>query len=163
MTRKERLQNQLTELENRRALLIKQGKLLQAVGLDKAIAEKEEAIKDCEYHEYVPLHEVVSRDKLTEHKVYARLIEIALAADYLADAAIDCKETLQRLGVGHLKLMDDIEAIRRTATKLSGMPCDTKYDELYDLMMDNDELIDGLHILSRNYIRQKLDSKLYKV
>lgn len=41
MTRKERLQNQLTELENRRALLIKQGKLLQAVGLDKAIAEKE--------------------------------------------------------------------------------------------------------------------------
>lgn len=58
-------------MENRRALLIKQGKLLQAVGLDKAIAEKEEAIKDCEYHEYVPLHEVVSRDKLTEHKVYA--------------------------------------------------------------------------------------------
>lgn len=163
MTRKERLNKELNELLEKQNELARQGKLIQSLSMNNAIEDKRQQIKDCEYHEYVPLHEVVSRDKLTEHKVYARLIEIALAADYLADAAIDCKETLQRLGVGHLKLMDDIEAIRRTATKLSGMPCDTKYDELYDLMMDNDELIDGLHILSRNYIRQKLDNKLYKV
>lgn len=163
MTRKERIKQDLEKLESTQRALIRAGKLIQANQLNRQIEEKRQAIKDCEYWEYVPLNQVVSNDELTKHKVYTKLLEIAIAADYLVDCAIECKDTLSKLGVGHLKLLDDIEVIRKHANKLSAMPCDTSYSELYDLMMDNDGLIDSLHILSRNYMRTKLDEQKFKV
>lgn len=164
MTKKERLQAELAKLEVKLTDLIKKGKLIQSCQVRKQIEEKQQAIKDCEYYEYQPLNEVVSRDELTKNKVYAKLLEIALAADYLADCAIECKETLNRLGVGNLKLMEDVEVIRKHANVLSGMPCDEKYDKLYDFMMDNDKLIDDIHTLSRRYISEKMkDTDYYNV
>ena len=163
MTKKERLQADLAKLEVKLTDLIKKGKLIQSCQIRKQIEEKQQAIKDCEYYEYVPLNQVVSSDELTKHKVYTKLLEIAIAADYLVDCAIEAKDTLSKLGVGHLKLLDDVEIIRKHANKLSAMPCDTSYSELYDLMMDNDGLIDSLHILSRNYMRTKLDDPKFKV
>lgn len=164
MTRKERLQSELAKLEVKLTDLIKKGKLIQSCQIRKQIEEKQQAIKDCEYYEYQPLNEVVSRDELTKNKVYAKLLEIALAADYLVDCAIECKETLNRLGVGNLKLMEDVEVIRKHANVLSGMPCDEKYDKLYDFMMDNDQLIDDIHTLSRRYISEKMkDTDYYNV
>ena len=145
-------------------VFLRAGKLIQANQLNKQIEEKKQAIKDCEFFEYQPLNEVVSRDELTKNKVYARLLEIALAADYLVDCAIDCKDTLNKLGVNNLKLMEDIEVIRKHATKLSNMPCDEKYDKLYDFMIDDDNLIDDIHKLSRLYIREKMkDTDYYNV
>lgn len=164
MTRKERLQAELAKLEVKLTDLIKKGKLIQSCQVRKQIEEKQQAIKDCEYYEYQPLNEVVSRDELTKNKVYAKLLEIALAADYLVDCAIECKETLNRVGVGNLKLMEDVEVIRKHANVLSGMPCDEKYDKLYDFMMDNDQLIDDIHTLSRRYISEKMkDTDYYNV
>lgn len=163
MTRKERIKQDLEKLESTQRALIRAGKLIQANQLNRQIEEKRQAIKDCEYWEYVPLNQVVSNDELTKHKVYTKLLEIAIAADYLVDCAIEAKDTLSKLGVGHLKLLDDVEIIRKHANKLSAMPCDTSYSELYDLMMDNDGLIDSLHILSRNYMRTKLDEQKFKV
>ena len=164
MTKKERLQAELAKLEVKLTDLIKKGKLIQSCQVRKQIEEKQQAIKDCEYYEYQPLNEVVSRDELTKNKVYAKLLEIALAADYLADCAIECKETLNKLGVGNLKLMEDVEVIRKHANVLSGMPCDEKYDKLYDFMMDNDKLIDDIHTLSRRYISEKMkDTDYYNV
>lgn len=161
MTKKERLQAELGKLEAKLTDLIKKGKLIQSCQVRKQIEEKQQAIKDCEYYEYQPLNEVVSRDELTKNKVYAKLLEIALAADYLADCAIECKETLNNLGVGNLKLMADVDIIRKHANVLSGMPCDEKYDELYDFMMDDDKLIDDIHTLSRHYIREKMKGTEY--
>lgn len=164
MTIKERLQAELAKLEVKLTDLIKKGKLIQSCQIRKQIEEKQQAIKDCEYYEYQPLNEVVSRDELTKNKVYAKLLEIALAADYLTDCAIECKETLNRLDVGNLKLMEDVEVIRKHANVLSGMPCDEKYDKLYDFMMDNDKLIDDIHTLSRRYISEKMkDTDYYNV
>lgn len=164
MTKKERLQAELAKLEVKLTDLIKKGKLIQSCQVRKQIEEKQQAIKDCEYYEYQPLNEVVSRDELTKNKVYAKLLEIALAADYLVDCAIECKETLNKLGVGNLKLMEDVEVIRKHANVLSGMPCDEKYDKLYDFMMDNDRLIDDIHTLSRRYISEKMkDTDYYNV
>lgn len=164
MTKKERLQAELAKLEVKLTDLIKKGKLIQSCQVRKQIEEKQQAIKDCEYYEYQPLNEVVSRDELTKNKVYAKLLEIALAADYLVDCAIECKETLNKLGVGNLKLMEDVEVIRKHANVLSGMPCDEKYDKLYDFMMDNDKLIDDIHTLSRRYISEKMkDTDYYNV
>lgn len=161
MTRKERIEKDLKSLEAKQMAYIRASKLIQANQLNKQIEEKKQALKDCEYYEYQPLNEVVSRDELTKNKVYAKLLEIALAADYLADCAIECKETLNNLGVGNLKLMADVDIIRKHANVLSGMPCDEKYDELYDFMMDDDKLIDDIHTLSRHYIREKMKGTEY--
>lgn len=161
MTRKERIEQELKKLEVKQTALLKSGKLIQANQLNKQIEDKRQALKECEYYEYQPLNEVVSRDELTKNKVYAKLLEIALAADYLADCAIECKETLHNLGVGNLKLMADVDIIRKHANVLSGMPCDERYDELYDFMMDNDKLIDDIHTLSRHYIREKMKNTEY--
>lgn len=164
MTRKERIKKDLKSLEAKQMVLLRAGKLIQANQLNKQIEEKKQALQDCEYFEYQPLNEVVSRDDLTKNKVYSKLLEISLAADYLADCAIECKEILNNLGVGNLKLMDDVDVIRKHANILSGMPCDEKYDKLYDFMMDNDQLIDDIHILSRRYISEKMkDTDYYNV
>lgn len=164
MTRKERIEKDLKSLEAKQMAYIRASKLIQANQLNKQIEEKKQALKDCEYYEYQPLNEVVSRDELTKNKVYAKLLEIALAADYLADCAIECKDILNGLGVNNLKLMEDVEIIRKHANILSGMPCDEKYDKLYDFMMDNDKLIDDIHTLSRRYISEKMkDTDYYNV
>lgn len=164
MTKKERIKQDLKKLEEKQIAFLRAGKLIQANQLNKQIEEKKQAICECEYYEYTPLNEVVSRDDLTKNKVYARLLEISLAADYLTDCAIECKEILNKLGVGNLKLMEDVEIIRKHANVLSGMPCDEKYEKLYDFMMDNDKLIDDIHKLSRLYIKEKMkDVECYNV
>lgn len=160
MTRKERLQQELEKLEDKRRALIRAGKLIQASQLDAQIKDKQQAIAECEYYEYVPLNEVVSRDELMRNKVYAKLLEIALAADYLSDCAIECKNILSKLGVGNLKLMKDVEIIQKHANILSGMPCDEQYGVLYEFMMDNDGLIEDLHLLSQRYIAEKAKATL---
>lgn len=162
MTRKERIEQELKKLEANQRMLLRAGKLIQATQMNKQIDEKRQAIKDCEYFEYVPLNEVISKDELTKNKVYAKLLEIALAADYLADCAIECKDVLNKLGVGHLKLLNDVEIIRKHANILSGMPCQEQYGVLYEFMMDNDKLIDDIHTLSRHYIREKMANTEYK-
>lgn len=53
MTRKERLQAELAKLEVKLTDLIKKGKLIQSCQVRKQIEEKQQAIKDCEYYEYV--------------------------------------------------------------------------------------------------------------
>lgn len=164
MTKKERIKQDLKKLEEKQIAFLRASKLIQANQLNKQIEEKKQALKDCEYYEYQPLNEVVSRDDLTKNKVYSKLLEISLAADYLADCAIECKEILNNLGVGNLKLMADVDIIRKHANILSGMPCDEKYDKLYDFMMDNDKLIDDIHTLSRRYISEKMkDTDYYNV
>lgn len=161
MTRKERIEKDLKMLEAKQMVYLQTGKLIQANQLNKQINDKKQALKECEYYEYQPLNEVVSRDELTKNKVYARLLEIALAADYLVDCAIECKDILNGLGVNNLKLMDDVEIIRKHANILSGMPCDEKYEKLYDFMIDDDKLIDDIHKLSRLYIKEKMKDTAY--
>lgn len=163
MTRKERLLNELEELKSKRRQFIKRGDLVKAMGFDEAIKTKETEIKDCELYEYQPLSNLVNRDQLAKNKVYGRLLEIAIAADYLADTAVECKYILQQLGVGDIKMVEDVEIIRKYANKLSAMPCNPEYGELYDLMMDDDELVEKLHKTTRAYMKKKLKAKEYKV
>lgn len=163
MTRKERLQAELEMLERQQNDLVRKGKLIQSMRLNESIEKKKKEIADCEYYEYKPLAEIIGRDVLTKNKVYSRLLEISLAADYLADCAVECKYILNKLGIGHLKIIEDIDIIRRHAHKLSALPCKEEYNELYDLMMDNDGLVKDIHTLTRHYMRTKLKAKEYQV
>lgn len=163
MTRLERLQEDLEKLIEQRARLVKQGDLVKSLRYNALIEQKEIEIAECEYYEFKPLGEIISRDELAKNKVYARLLEVSLAADYLADAAVECKYILQQLGIDKMKITDDVEAIRKSANKLSALPCRSDFGELYDLMMDNDELVEKLHKTTRAYMKKKLKAKEYKV
>lgn len=162
MTRKERLEAEKAQLITKRNNLVRNGELIKSMRIDQQIRDIEKGIKECEYYEFKPLGEILSRDDLARNKVYARLLEISLAADYLTDCAIDCRQILNKLGISDLRLLDDIEEIRKHANKLSAMPCRQEYAELYDLMMDNDELVDDMHDMTRKYINQKLKAKEYQ-
>lgn len=160
MTRKERLQQELEKLEEKRRTLIRAGKLIQASQLDVPIREKQQAIKECERYEYKPLTAIALHEEIKRLNVYSYLLEIALAADYLSDCAVECKSVFKKLGVGSIKLMDDIEVIRKYANKLSAMPCQCDSKALCDFMMDNDNLIEALHSLSQRYIAKKSGNEL---
>ena len=54
MTRKERIEQELKKLEANQRMLLRAGKLIQATQMNKQIDEKRQALKDCEYFEYVP-------------------------------------------------------------------------------------------------------------
>lgn len=163
MTRKERLQKELDELIQKRNKFVREGKLVQSLRMKESIENKEAEIKNCEYYEFKPLAELIDRDTLTKHKVYSKLLEVSLAADYLADCAVDCMQVLNNLGIERVKICEDVERIRKIANSLSALPCREEYAQLYDLMMDNDKLVSDIHTLTRLYMSQKLKGEEYQV
>lgn len=104
-----------------------------------------------------PLSDILSPEQITEHKIVQKIIEMHLAADYLADCAMVLRETFEKLGLDGCSLFPHIAEIKRNSEHFASLLCN--YQSLTNFICDNDEYIDAAHNLALTYMDKKIEIK----
>lgn len=159
MTKKERYESQLKQLqEEQRGYLLKRD-FTKASKLNRKIDDLKRKVAECDAWEVGRLCDMLSRAEIEELELYRKMIKISLAADFLNDCTIDYAETLKRAGLNDVTLSQMVQPIREQAQKLANLPAQKEYGELLDFMIEDDTLINGMHILTDRYFNENLNIK----
>lgn len=153
-----RLERELRFMRERRAHALRLGDYAAAMDISTKLKAKETEIED--YHRLYdpqPLGGIISLAELDRHRINSKLIELHLAADYLADCGMDLKDELGKLGIADCEVYHIVDDIRIRAQRFANVICAPEFSGLVDFMTRNDELIDALHRESRRYIDMKLN------
>lgn len=97
MTRLERYKAKLAEFEHRRNEFMRQGKYVQMQMLDADIDELRRLIEEAEPK---PVTQLFTHEELRESGLVPAVLEVHLAADYLAACAYTIEDTVRKLGGG---------------------------------------------------------------
>ena len=146
--------NKLTQLKERRAKLLRKGRLAEANALNEDITVIERQIDD--YEESLrprPLSQVLTDDQIQESDIINKMMEAHLAADYLADCAFVLRDTFKKLNIEVDQLMQPMdELIKKAETFAALMACT---NDLTEILVSNDTLIEALRKKVRTYISQR--------
>jgi len=153
-----RLERELALMRQRRADALCRGDYAGAMAISSKLNAKETEIED--YHRLYdpqPLGDIISLKELDRHRINARLIEIHLAADYLADCCMEIRDELKKLGVADCEIYHIADDIGARAQRFANAICHPQFGGLTDFMVNNDELIDELHQASARYMDSRLN------
>lgn len=156
MKKLERLKSKLEKAVAERAGLIRGGKLIEAGRATSRITALERAIEDARRYEPQQLGKLLPAETLRSSGLSKKLIEVHLAADYLADCAFDVRETLESLGFADCSIFPMLKAIQDRAQEFANIVCHPDFAGLSDFMTTNERFIDDMHLISRRYIADKL-------
>lgn len=159
MTKKERYEEQLKQLQSKQKSLLIKREYIKAFSLNEKIEGVKRKIAECDAWEVGRLCDMLSRAEIEELELYRKIIKISLAADFLNDCSIDYAETLKRAGLNDVTLSKMVQPIREQAQKLANLPAQKEYGELLDFMIEDDTLINGMHILTDRYFNENLNIK----
>ena len=101
---------------------------------------------------------MLPKEEIQRLDLISKMLKISLAADFLTDCTIDYADTLKSVGLNDATLTEMVKPIREQAQKLANMPAQAQYGELVDFMVEDDTLIDGMHILANRYIKENLNA-----
>lgn len=153
MTTLDRMKRRLQRLRARQRELSLNGKLCTASAMEGDIRDLEAQIAALEPR---PLREYIDRDTLRRLGLHRKIIELHLAADYLADCGADYASTLATLGLNDVALMPQVKEIQRLAQHLANHLCEINIPALGEFMTGNDDYINSLHGFSTAYINSKV-------
>lgn len=101
-----------------------------------------------------PIALLLTKEQIAENKIVQKIIEMHLAADFLADSAMVLRETFEKLGLNGCSLFKYIADIKRDSEHFASLLC--SYQSLRDFICDDSEYIDAAHNLARAYIDKNL-------
>ena len=104
-----------------------------------------------------PLSDILTKEQIAENGIVQKIIEMHLAADFLADCAMILRQTFENLGLDGCSLFPHIAEIKRNSEKFASLLCN--YQSLTDFICNNDEYIDAAHNLALTYMDKKLEIK----
>lgn len=148
-------ERKLAGLEERRNALMRGGKYKASMRLNQDIEEVRRLIKEAEPK---PVTELFTHEELRESGLVPAVLEVHLAADYLAACCYTIEDTVKRLGGVAVTVIPELKDILSRANKF----CDflyTKGDDLESLIEDNDTLLEALHKKTMRYIEQRVCQK----
>ncbi|MCH5234499.1 MAG: hypothetical protein J1E16_04335 [Muribaculaceae bacterium] len=156
MTKLERYQAQLKELEQKEKDLFSNGRYMQSISLHKKIDEIKAMIEEIRpYYEPRPLSESVTPQQLKEMNIVPLMIECHLIADFLTEVCYMVVDTVKAHGFDNISFVPELkEIIKRTdkfASFLNGMS-----PGLQDLLLRNETFNASLHKKFLKHIDQRL-------
>lgn len=157
MTKRERYEQQLRALQSEQKRYLFSRNFTKASQLNAKIDELKQRIKECDAYETGRLCDMLPKEEIKRLDLIAKMLKISLAADFLTDCTIDYADTLKSVGLNDATLLQMVKPIREQTQKLANMPAQAQYGELVDFMIDDDTLIDGMHILANRYIKDNLN------
>lgn len=157
MTKRERYEQQLRVLQTEQKRYLFSRNYIKASQLNSKIDELKQRIKECDVYETGRLCDMLPKEEIKRLDLINKMIKISLAADFLTDCTIDYAGTLKSVGLNDATLMQMVQPIREQAQKLANMPAQAQYGELVDLMVEDDTLISGMHILADRYLKENLN------
>lgn len=157
MTKRERYEQQLRALQTEQKRYLFSRNFIKASQLNNKIDELKQRIKECDAYETGRLCDMLPKEEIQRLDLINKMIKISLAADFLTDCTIDYADTLKSVGLNDATLTEMVKPIREQAQKLANMPAQAQYGELVDLMVEDDTLISGMHILADRYLKENLN------
>lgn len=163
MTKLERYQNQVKELEAKRASLLRSGQYIQSMNLHKDIEEIKQKIEEIRpYYEPRPLSESVSHEELKAMGIIPLMIECHLIADFLTEVCYMVVDICKEHGFDNVSFVPELREILKKTDKfasfLSGLS-----PELCDLLTRNETFNKSLHKKFLTHIEQRLDKSRNKI
>lgn len=154
MTKIERYESQLKELQDKQRQFLLKRDLTSASKLNSKIEDVKQKIADCNAYEVGKLSDMLDKKEMERLKVFEKMIKISLAADFLLDCAIDYSDTLKKVGLNDITMSKLVKPIWEQAQKLVNMPSQEQYGELLNFMLEDDVLIDDMHLLANRYLNK---------
>lgn len=155
MTRLERYKQKLAELEAKRNQFMRQGKYVQMQHLDADLAELRRLIAEAEPK---PVTELFTHEQIREAGLIPAVIEVHLAADYLAACCYTVEDVVKKLGGMAVSVIPELKEIIRKSNEFCSFLYE-KDEDLKNLIMDDETLMNALHKKTMSYMSQRLSKK----
>ena len=152
----DRLKEQQTDLKRKIASLMQSGKYAQASGMMRKLNEIEVQIEEAEAQVPRALSQLFDKKTLNESGINKLIVEVHLAADFLADCAYELKDAFDKLGVQETKLVPLLDEIKKRSQSFASIVCHPEFAGLSDFMVTNEEFINAMHEISQKYINDHL-------
>ena len=152
MTRLERYKEQLAKLEHKRGEFMRRGKYMEMQRLAADIDEVKRLISEAEPK---PVTELFSPEQLRESGLVPAIVEVHLAADYLAACCYTVEDIVKKLRGVPVSVIPELKEI----IKKSNAFCSFLYEkdeDLRNLITDDETLMNALHKKSLSYMNQRL-------
>lgn len=152
-----KFRRQVAELERRHALLLKQGRIVQALALRRDIDNVQKMIDaEEEARKPKPIQDLIPKDKLAESGLVELMIECHLIADFLNAVVYEIIDKVDEFGYSVHNVAPELREIADKTQKFASYMC-TKDENLSDMMTDNETLINALHKKTLSYIQQRFN------
>lgn len=157
MTRLERLAGQKAELEQELRRSVAMGDLKSAVKIKNKIADIEGSIEEAEKYEPQQMSKMLTKEIMRKYRINEIFIKCHLAADFLADCAMEVRGVLEELDIQYCSIFDMLDEIFKHSQHFANFVCRVENQKLIDFMCDNEDYIKALHGFTANYINSRID------
>jgi hypothetical protein len=157
MTRLERLEEEKSNLEERMRKLLLSGDIVTLLNVKKRIADLDESIEDARRYEPQQMSKMLTKDIMRKYKINEIFIKTHLAADFLADCALEVKEVLSKLDIQYCSIYEMLDEIFKHSQHFANFVCRVENQKLIDFMCNNEDYIKALHGFTSNYINSRID------
>lgn len=154
MTKLERYENKLKELQEKQKQFLLKRDFIKASAMNSKIEEMKQKISECNAYEVGRLSDMLDKSEIERLKIFEKMVKISLAADFLLDCCVDYSDTLKKAGLNDITMRNMVMPIWEQSQKLVNMPSQEQYGELLNFMLENDVLIDDMHLLANRYLKQ---------
>ncbi len=152
MTRLERYKEQLAKLEHKRGEFMRRGKYMEMQRLAADIDEVKRLISEAEPK---PVTELFSPEQLRESGLVPAIVEVHLAADYLAACCYTVEDIVKKLGGVPVSVIPELKEINKKSNAFCSFLYE-KDEDLRNLITDDETLMNALHKKSLSYMNQRL-------
>lgn len=145
----------LANLEERRNALMRAGNYKASMRLNQDIEEVRRLINESEPK---PVTELFTHEQIRESGLVPAVLEVHLAADYLAACCYTVEDIVKQLGGVAVTVIPELKEILSRANKF----CEflyTKGEDLESLIENNESLLEALHKKTMSYIKQRVCQK----
>lgn len=156
MTRRQRFEQKLADLEKIRLKLRQQGRFLEVQEYDKKIADMERNIEICKDYEAKAVREILSDKEIEESCLVPLLLEAHLMSDVLAEVCYNIVDIFKKRGLTALTLVPEIQEILKRSSIFASILC-TKNEQLNSLLIDNEKLLHDVHLICQRYIKERME------
>lgn len=156
MTRLERYEQQLKDLEKRKNEFIKAGNFIKSIALQKDINEIKALIEEArKYYEPRPMSELITPQELKEMNIVPLMIECHLIADFLTEVCYMVVDTVKAHGFDNISFVPELKEIIAKTDKFASFLTRMSPD-LQDLLLRNETFNASLHKKYLKHIDQRL-------
>ena len=145
----------LADLEARRNRFMRAGQYKKSMQLNQDIEEIRKLIEESEPK---PVNELFTQEQIQNAGLIPAVLEVHLAADYLAACCCTVEDIVGKLGCQAVTVVPELKEILKRANEF----CNYLYEkdsELESLIRDDETLMEALHKKTMKYIEQRVCKK----
>lgn len=156
MTRLERKQQGLNRLYEYRRHFMAANDIISMSRIQSKIEDLEKEVENMKRYEPIKLGEFLDKKgEDVKNEIYHAFLRISVLADVVNEAATDVAELLKKHGATDFTFRDKVAALKKLSQEIATVPLLCGAGVLEDLIVDDDDVVDGCMEIADTYIKAK--------